>query len=135
MNSDEAAWVGVEAMRLGFPVLMRFRRIAPQPGFGKLFVITWSYSEDNPKRLPPPEFYSKLERFEQVAIEEIERDGLGIFVASETGLGKTRYYFYTRSTEPLAAALDKWIAASESVEFASDDDEEWDQYSKWKQLL
>ena len=114
---------------------MRIRRLVPEAGFGKLFVVSWCYAEDHPNRLPSPRFYSKLERFEQDAIEEIEREGLGVFVASETGLGKTKFYLYTGSTESLAAFLEKRIPPNETVEFASDNDEDWREYDKLSQLI
>ena len=135
MKSDKTTWVGVEAKKEGFPLLMRIRRLTPQQSFGTLFVVTWSYTEDHPNRLPSLEFYSKLEQFEQTAIEEMERERLGLFVASATGLGKTRYYLYICSTESLAALLDKWISVNESIEYASDDDQEWREYTELSRLI
>jgi hypothetical protein len=135
MSADSTQWIGVEAKKDGFPILMRIRRLMPDPSFRVLFVVTWSYSEDHASRLPSQHFYSMIERFEKNVMDEIEQKHLGIFVASETGLGSTKYYFYTNSTEPLASALDQAIPATEKVEFASDIDNEWREYARFMELV
>lgn len=135
MSVDSEQWLGVEAKKNGFPVLMRIRRLMPDLSFGVLFVITWSYPEEHASRLPPKSFYATLEHFEKNVMDKIEQKHLGIFVASETGLGSAKYYIYTDSTESLASVLDQAIPASEKVEFASDIDNEWSQYSKFMGLV
>lgn len=130
MSADSTQWIGVEAKKDGFPVLMRIRRLTPDPSFGILFFVTWSYSEDHASRLPSQHFYSMIERFEKNVMDQIEQTHLGLFVASETGLGSTKYYFYTNSIESLASKLDQAIPASEKVEFASDIDSEWREYGR-----
>jgi hypothetical protein len=135
MKLDNAKWVGVEATKQGFPVLMRIRRITPQLSFKTLFVVVWSYPEDQAKRLPSAEFYAKIEHFERAAIDGMEQEPLGIYVASETGLGTTKYFIYTQAPESLAAFLNEQIDASEKVEFAASEDEGWHEYTRFARLI
>lgn len=134
MRTGPTNWVGVEAKRDGFPVLMRIRRLEPDLSLCTLFVVTWSYPNDHASQMPSQGFYSMIERFENDVIDKIEQAGLAVFVVSETGLGNTRYYFYTNSIESLTFKLDQGIPANEKVEFASTLDKEWHEYDRFIKL-
>ncbi len=134
VKGDYIGWLGVEAKSEGFPLLLRIRKTTPERAFGKLCVFTWKYSEDPLTRLPLDKFYSKIERFEKLVLDEIERRKLGLFVVSETGLGRIRYYIYTSCINDLVTFMHERIYPGESVEFASDDDETWSEYAHFRQL-
>src|SRR4051812_5753537 len=105
MKSDTKSWFGVEAKREGFPVLLRIRKTTPEREFRKLCLFTWKYPEDPPTRLPFDNFYSSIERFELEVLDELERRKMGLFVVSETGFGKIRYYIYTSSIDDLVTFI------------------------------
>lgn len=131
MTKESTSWFAIEAKKDGFPVLLKVRRVSPNSAFKKLFVVTWAYKEDHASRLPSPAFYAILEHFEQVVVEEVERKNLGVFVASETGMGTSKYFFYTHAVEALSSELDQGIQSDQSVEFAADDDPGWSEYSRF----
>lgn len=133
MNTENS-WYGVEAKKEGFPVLLRLRHLNPRPEFPILFVISWPYPQDNATRMPPPGFYAKIADFERGAIDRIEPEQLGIYVATQTGLGKIQYYIYTNSPELLAQFFDGHLSTNDPVEFASASDPNWTEYNKLIEL-
>jgi hypothetical protein len=131
----ESRWLGIEAKRNTFPVLIRLRVFhSPVSEYPELLVLTWKYSADEASQLPPPAFYAKLEQFERGAVDEAEKRQLGLLVAVESGLGISRQFYYTKNAHALAMDLDLLIPSSEDVEFSSDLDPEWKEHHRFVQM-
>jgi hypothetical protein len=130
-STDE--WIGLEGVHQGHPMLLRVRKLdlkkvrrAQKP---LLFVLSWLYDADDSSLLPDASFYARLKRFEET-IDEIEGRHDTIFVGTETGEGKSHYFFYTSCAQGLADFLNSKIASEENVEYSSKDDPRWEEYRR-----
>jgi hypothetical protein len=125
-------WLGIEAIRKSLPVLIRLRVFDSRvPDCPELLVVKWAYPLDSASQLPSADFYSRLERFENEAIETAETRELGVLAAVETGLGATSQFFYAKSADLLAQYLDAALQPNEDAEFSSDKDSEWREHQRF----
>src|ERR1044072_4075918 len=127
-------WFGLEGYRDGLPILWRVRRLdqntIKSEAKPQLFVLTWMYDSDDRSLLPSDSYYARLKRFEDEAIEEAESDQGALFVGTETGRGKSHYFFYVKSVQGFASFLESHIAADERIEFSSKADPNWEEYQR-----
>ena len=134
MKSAKSIWLGIEGCRDGYPLLWRVRRLdlskEQRNGRPHLFVLTWLYNAHGPSLLPHESFYAHMKRFEEDALEKVEVECGATFVGTETGLGKSHYFFYAESIERLANFLDSRISSKERIEFSSKEDPTWEEYQR-----
>jgi hypothetical protein len=133
-DGQASDWVGAQGERDGKAFLVRARRfapgIAPLAAFPELLVIEVAYEPLDDTGLPGKFHYDNAEAFEQLVFDTLEEAQALIFVFSEIGDGKFRYFTYAAEPPRVIAYVRGRINPDLPVEFYSGADPEWSEYSR-----
>ncbi len=126
-------WIVAKAEREGMPHVLRIREGAPefaeQAQFGQLLVVEWKY-ESQSAGMPAAEVLQRMDRFEELLLEQLEGERVAALVLIVTGGNARIWHWYIRNPAETMAAVNRALAGEEvfPVEFLRQDDPAWEAY-------
>ncbi len=128
------SWKAGAGLRNGLPQLIRVRsnleNVALRTAHPRLLKIVWRYEKDDPSGLPSPALAAKMNEFEKVVFDELERDLLAVFVAVSIHDGTKEWSAYVKDVQKACERLNVSLDSLERfpLELTVEDDPDWRQY-------
>lgn len=131
-TTPEDRWLVATSDEDGVRRYFRMRDSPPVDDLARypyLISIQWTYDGSSTAGMPEPDLLDQMNHCES-AMDPIEAEGVGCFVASITGNGQREWLWYVRDKEAYMSSLNAILAGQprRQIDLEASEDPDWNAY-------